>query len=142
MMDIKPENRRWNFFDEAIFGVAGGCRGDELYNLKIQDVNHKNNIIVVQIISTKNNVPRRFVITNGEDQKDWTTLVNRYMQLRPKNAQDPRFFYRYERGRCVNQVVGKHTISKIPYEMAKFLQLTNPIQYTGHSFRRTSILLS
>jgi hypothetical protein len=97
---------------------------------------------VVQIISTKNNVPRRFVITNGEDQKDWTTLVNRYMQLRPKNAQDPRFFYRYERGRCVNQVVGKHTISKIPYEMAKFLQLTNPIQYTGHSFRRTSILLS
>jgi integrase len=95
---------------------------------------------VVQIISTKSNVPRRFVITNG-DQKDWTTLVNRYMQLRPKNAQDPRFFYRYERGRCVNQVVGKHTISKIPYEMAKFLQLPNPIQYTGHSFRRTSSTL-
>jgi integrase len=62
----------------ANFGVGGACRCDELYNLKIQDVNHKDNIIVVQIISTKNNVPRRFVITNGEDQKDWATLVNRY----------------------------------------------------------------
>jgi integrase len=33
----------------AIFGVAGGCRCNELYNLKMQDVDHKNNIIVVRI---------------------------------------------------------------------------------------------
>lgn len=120
----------------AIFGVAGACRTDEIYNLKIKDVEYKNCVMLVQILSTKNNVQRRFVVT-----EDWVTPVNRYMQLRPKKAQDERFFYRYERGRCVNQVVGKHTISKIPYEIAKFLKISNPNLYTGHSFRRTSSTL-
>jgi integrase len=125
----------------TIFGVAGACRSDELYNLRVQDVQHKNSVIMVHISSTKNNVPRKFVVTNGEDENNWITIVQRYMELRPKNAEDKRFFYRYERGRCVNQVVGKHTISKIPFEIAKFLNLPNPTQYTGHSFRRTSSTL-
>lgn len=120
----------------AIFGVAGACRTDELYKIKVNDVEYKNCVMLVQILTTKNNLQRRFVVI-----EDWVTIVNRYINLRPQNAQDERIFYRYERGRCVNQVVGKHKISKIPYEIAKFLKLSNPNQYTGHSFRRTSSTL-
>ena len=35
-------------------------------------------------------------------------------------------------------MIGVHKIGKMPQDIAKFLALPNPNEYTGHSFRRTS----
>jgi integrase len=97
----------------TIMGVAGACRGDELHKMKLKDVEcDKENVAVVNIKESKNNMLRRFVVSNSADsQVDYLKLLRDYIKLRPRNAQDERLFYRYERGRCVNQVVGKHTIA-------------------------------
>jgi integrase len=99
----------------TIMGVAGACRGDELHKMKLKDVERdKENVAVVNIKESKNNMLRRFVVSNSADsQVDYLKLLRDYIKLRPRNAQDERLFYRYERGRCVNQVVGKHTIAKV-----------------------------
>lgn len=126
----------------AIMGVAGACRTDEIYKMKVSDIELKQDIAIVQVPDTKNNMKRRFVISDDiECHVLYVELLQRYVNLRPKNAQDARLFYRYERGRCVNQVIGKHTISKVPYEIARFLKLNEANQYTGHAFRRTSATL-
>lgn len=122
----------------AIIGVAGACRTDELYRMKYKDIQLKDDLAIVNIIETKNNVRRSFVIMKNTEHADWLKLVQNYIKLRPMNAVDERFFFRYERGRCVNQVVGKHTIATIPRQIAKFLKLDNISEYTGHAFRKTS----
>lgn len=48
---------------------------------------------------------------------------------------------RYEKGKCVNQPVGKNTFYRMPSIIARFLNLPNPELYTGHAFRRTSATL-
>ncbi|RZC42874.1 hypothetical protein BDFB_008765 [Asbolus verrucosus] len=69
---------------------------------------------------------------------DWLKLLLNYINLRSKNAVDERFFFRQERKRCVNQVVEKYTISKVPRELAVVLKLNNIDENTRHAFRRTS----
>lgn len=140
---IEAPNQRYLMMKViAIMGIAGACRTDELHKMKLSDIEYKDDVAVVKICETKNNIQRSFVISNNaESQVNWLKLLYDYTQLRPKNAQDERFFYRYERDRCVNQVVGKHTISKVPYEIAKYLNIKDAKEYTGHSFRRTSATL-
>lgn len=36
------------------------------------------------------------------------------------------------------QVIGVHTIAKMPVSIAEYLKLENPTSFTGHCFRRTS----
>lgn len=38
--------------------------------------------------------------------------------------------------------MGKHSIAKIPKEMASFLKLPNPELYTGHSYRRSATTIA
>lgn len=65
------------------------------------------------------------------------------MSLRPANMDqiNSRFFINYQNGKCSRQVVGINKISKFPNEIAQFLTLPNPQDYTGHCFRRTSATL-
>lgn len=123
----------------AIMGVVGACRTGELHKIKFKDIDLKDDVAIVRILETRNTVRRSFIITNnGEGSSDWLKLLQTYMKLRPHNAEDERFFFRYERGRCVNQVVGKNTISKVPREIAKYLKLDNVYEYTGRAFRKSS----
>lgn len=123
----------------AIMGVVGACRTGELHKIKFKDIDLKDDVAIVRILETKNTVRRSFIITNNsEGSVDWLKLLETYMKLRPHNAVDERFFFRYERGRCVNQVVGRNTISKVPREIAKFLKLDDVYEYTGRAFRKSS----
>ena len=41
----------------------------------------------------------------------------------------------------INQVIGINKIAKFPNDIAKFLQIPNQNEYTGHCFRRTAATL-
>jgi hypothetical protein len=119
------------------FGILGTCRGDELTNLNIENVTDSGNEIIVRIPDTKTKVPKVYII-DGE----FKNIVREYMKLRPKNARTNRFFLQYRNGKLTNQVMGKHSIAKIPKEMAKFLKLPEPHTFTGHSYRRSGTTIA
>lgn len=60
------------------------------------------------------------------------------MTLRPHNIQEKRFFLNYKQGKCTKQVVGINKIGGMAKDIAAFLKLPNPEQFTGHCFRRSS----
>lgn len=119
------------------FGLLGVCRGDELTNLIVDNVTDNGNEIVVRIPNTKTKVSKLYIIDGA-----FTAIVHDYMKLRPKNATTNRFFLQCRNGKLTNQMMGKHSIAKIPKEMAKFLQLPDPEAYTGHSFRSTGTTIA
>lgn len=122
------------------FGVLGTCRGVELTNLIVDNVKDTGEEIVVKVPDTKTNKTKKpkIYIINGE----FTNIVREYVKLRPKNSSTNRFFLQYRNGKLTNQPMGKHSIAKIPKEMATFLQLPDPHTYTGHSYRRTSTTIA
>ena len=125
-----------------IVGIAGACRRDELTNLRIDDIDDRGSVIVVNIPNTKTYTRRCFTIIDEADgEVHLMEIFRKYEKLRPKNCTSQRFFLRYCSGRCVNQVVGVNTMGQIPSMIAKFLNMEDPNCYTGHSFRRTSATL-
>jgi Phage integrase family. len=92
------------------------------------------NIILVNIPNTKTKKHRSFTII-GEF---YLNLYRKYATLRPKDITFDRFFIKYQNGHCHRVVMGIHKISKVPKDVASFLRLPNPHEYTGHCLRRTS----
>ena len=109
-----------------IFGVIGACRGDELTNLIIGNVKDDGKEISVHIPITKTKEPKDYIIC-GEMCK----IIREYIKLRPKHAKTDRLLMTYSKGRCVNQVMSKHSIAKVPKEFTAFIQLPEPNLYTG-----------
>lgn len=125
-----------------VFGVAGALRNEELLNLKVSDIEHKDTVLVVHITKTKTNRPRLFVITSEfEGIVKSIELFNKYLALRPKKTPHDRFFINYRNGKCTVQPVGIHTFGSVPSKIASYLHLPEPSLYTGHCFRRTSATL-
>lgn len=126
-------------------GIAGACRRDELIKMKIDDIECKESLLIVCIPDSKTNQSRKFTIINdtAENAIDYVGYYKKYIHLREqcKNNLGRRLFFRYSKGRCTNQVIGMNTIGKIPSDIAKYLNLSNPNLYTGHCFRRTSATL-
>lgn len=119
-----------------IFGIYGATRADELTKVDVRDVTEQENLFVVKIPETKNNVIRSFTIEN-----EYAEYVRQYRNLRPSRMSTTRFFIKYQKGKCCNQVIGRHKFLSIPKKIAEFLNLPEPEKYTGHSFRRTSATL-
>lgn len=105
-------------------------RCDELMKLRTNDLQKEGSLIVVEIVDTKTNVPRRFVI----DKLELVDLVEKYQRLRPPAMKSDRFFLTYRNGRCINQVMGKNMFYRIPRQIAQYLNLKNPESYTGETF--------
>ena len=78
-------------------------------------------------------MPREFTL-----EGKWAETVRKYMKLRPQECNLENFFLGYRDGRVVRQPIGKNCIGSVPTEIAKFLNLSSPEEYTGHSFRRSS----
>lgn len=117
-----------------IFGLNGACRGCELVNLKVEDVeNHSNELLLINVKETKTKKNRSFIV-----QGQYTKIIHKYQALRPTNMENNRFFINYRNGKCTRQAIGKNKISNMPKEIAKYLKLKDVELYTGHCFRRTS----
>lgn len=116
-----------------IFGFNGTCRGGELTGLTVKNINDDGKELRVNIPNTKTKKPKEYIICD-----QFASIVREYIKLRPSNAKTDRLFLQWRSGKCVNQVMGKHSIANIPKEVAKYLNLPEPLKFTGHSFRRTS----
>ncbi|KAJ3661338.1 hypothetical protein Zmor_005737 [Zophobas morio] len=117
----------------CVMGVAGACRTDELCNMKMKDIIVKEDIIIVNIPTSKNGASRKFVVI----EPLWTEIIRKYTSKRP-TPDMPKLLIGFRGDKPTRQNIGHNTISKTPNTIAKFLGLKNPDQYTGHSFRRTS----
>lgn len=120
----------------VVFGIAGACRICEISQVTIDDIEDAGTLLVVKINQTKNDVSRRFIVT-----EEYVKFYRMYIALRPPAAKDRRLFYAYRNGKCINQVVGKNQFYKVPETVANFLCLENAKSYTGHAFRRSSATL-
>lgn len=76
---------------------------------------------------------RSFVI-----KRDLFKVHKKYVSLRSKDINHPRFFINYHKGKCSKQPIGVHKFGNISKDIAVILNLENSKLYTGHSFRRTS----
>lgn len=112
-------------------------RREELTKLTVNNIEDRGCVLVVHIPDSKTHQERTFTITH----QDYIQLYRKYYALRPPKATSQRFFLRYTRGKCANQVVGIHKIGEIPSIVAKFLKLSDVKMYTGHCFRRSSATL-
>lgn len=119
-----------------IFGICGACRREELANVKVEDIKHHVDMILVNIPNTKTKIPRSFTI-DGE----FYATVMKYAALRPQKASSDRFFLNYQKGKCTVQNIGKNKFDKMPNTIPTYLNLPDPHPYTGHSFIRTSATL-
>lgn len=124
-----------------IVGIFGGCRIGELVAMSVDDVEDRGTVLVVQIPDTKTHKPRTFTIINGSNSVSAIDVFRKYRKLRPEKISHKRLFINYKNKKCTVQPVGVNTFSTIPRKIAQFLGLSNPLEYTGHSFRRSSATL-
>jgi hypothetical protein len=119
-----------------IFGINGACRRQELANITTNDVENHGQVLLVQVKNTKNKIPRSFTI-----QGPFYDIVRKYQALRSTKATSNRFFQNYQNGKCTRQPIGINKFGAMPKQIATFLNLSDPHEYTGHSFRRSSATL-
>lgn len=123
-----------------MFGIAGGCRREELHSISMEDVQDTGAQLVVTIPCTKTHIKRVFTIINDMEGINFLELFRKYIKLR-SNLQIDHLFVGYRNSKCIAQRVGIHTIGGMPKKIANYLKLDNAEKYTGHCFRRTSATL-
>jgi hypothetical protein len=109
--------------------------------MSIDDIEDKGSYLLVSVPDTKTNKPRKFTIIKEGSSVDALELYRKYISLRPAKVQHRRLFINYKNQKCGVQPVGINTLSKIPFKVATFLNLSKPELYTGHSLRRSSATL-
>lgn len=127
-----------------IFGITGACRRDELVKMTTDDFKEEGSVLIVTVPNSETNKSRVFTILNDTESKpnlDYVGICKKYFKLRLEKTGSNRLFLKYGKGICMNQAVGKNNIAKIPSDVANYLGLPEPSQYTGHCFRRTSASL-
>ncbi|XP_063544507.1 uncharacterized protein LOC134752749 isoform X1 [Cydia strobilella] len=121
----------------VIFGVLGACRRQELQRLLFKNVKvFDDEMLLVNIMKTKNKLDRTFTVTGK-----YYHIVKKFIDARPKDCRNERFFLTYYKGKCSLQNVGINYFGNMGKTVATYLKLSNPELYTGHCFRRTSATL-
>ncbi|CAH0557987.1 unnamed protein product [Brassicogethes aeneus] len=117
-----------------VIGIAGACSTEELIHLKFDDLDNRDDIIIVNIsLKGKHGATRKFVIADPL----WVETVTKYTSIRPTPNME-KLFIGLRNFKPTKQNIGHNTISGVPREVAKFLNLENLHLYTGHTLRRTS----
>ncbi|KAJ8971933.1 hypothetical protein NQ317_015439 [Molorchus minor] len=84
-----------------IFGISGACRGDELTNLRVDDIEDVVLSLIITIPNTKTKISRTFVVTRTEGNTNILDLNRKYAALRPPHTSHGRFFVFYKSGKCI-----------------------------------------
>ncbi|XP_029713343.2 uncharacterized protein LOC115257648 [Aedes albopictus] len=125
-----------------IVGVYGACRREEILKLTLNDIEDTGNSVKITVPNSKSKTLRQFVITRGSDPEvDMVKLFRLYAQKRPVGVPHSRFFIGYRYGKCTKQAIGINSIAHMPKQIAEFLHLPSPQEYTGHCFRRSAVSL-
>lgn len=67
-----------------VMGILGGCRCDELVNLKTTDIEDNRSLLVVNILKTENYKPWSFVVSGVEGKgSNGLEIYLTYLALRP-----------------------------------------------------------
>lgn len=111
----------------------GACRRHELHDLKVNDINDLQSILVVTIQNTKTKTSRQFTVTGS-----YYKICKKYMDLRPTTCTSSSFFLNYFNGKCTVQNIGINKFGNMGKQIATYLNLPDPHLYTGHCFRRSS----
>lgn len=99
----------------------------------LDDIEDEGGCFIVNIPITKTDKPRSFAVIG-----EFYEPVKKYLNLRPKDYTSKNVFLKYTNGKCSRQNIGINTIGSMPKQIATYLQLLNPKEYTGHLFRRSS----
>lgn len=111
--------------------------------MQTDNIIDNGSVLIVTIPDSKTHTERRFTVIGetGIPNLNLLDIYRKYAKLRPENAVSKHFFLSYRNEKCTKQVIGINTFSKIPSIIAKYLNLSKPDTYTGHTFRRTSASL-
>jgi integrase len=120
-------------------------RRSEICNLKQQDFTRGEDHLVVTIPTSKSDRAgngRKFVVVSDEDpRKCAIKLYDGYIQKIKAKGPNERFWKQYRHGKYTSQNRGKNYFSNLPTQIAKFLNLPNANEFTGHALRRTAATL-
>lgn len=122
-----------------ILGISGTMRGNDIFDLNMEDVVDLATHIQISVKDTKCHVNRQFVIVNS-DRVQYATIIRKYNSLRPPDRQDQRYLTAYTKGKCHNLPVGIHKVRRVPSAVASYLGLSEPEKYTGHTARRLQVM--
>ncbi|XP_031332906.1 uncharacterized protein LOC116163191 [Photinus pyralis] len=132
-----PDNDYLGMKIALIIGIAGACRCDEIVKMKTEDIEDLGSLLHIQIPDSKTNKTRSFTVIGAH----YIGIYRKYVNVRPANMNNSRFFLKFAKGKCHRAVMGIHFIGEICRKVASYLNLKNPKEYTGHCMRRTSATL-
>lgn len=114
----------------------GACRSNEMYSMKMEDIENLGSALLVTIPNTKTKTIRKFTVTDN-----FYNICKKYIDLRPASVAVQSFFLNYQKGKCTVQKIGINKFGSMGKQIATYLKLPNANLYTGHSFRRSSATL-
>ena len=121
-----------------IFGLSGGLRVDELTHLKRDDITVVAQGYLKVTIQDSKTGPRKFVVhTHEEKHLNAVEMYQHYLKMLPTGIKSDRVWLRMENGKIQDRPLGKNNMAEISKEIARFLKLPNPEDYTSHSIRRS-----
>lgn len=96
---------------------------------------------MIKVPTSKTNVRGSFVVCSSDDQHaelNYYSYLDRYHKIRMELPNEEPYLLQVRNNKCTRQRVGINTVGGVPCAIATCLQLVNPKQYTGHTFRRSS----
>lgn len=112
-------------------------------NVKFEHIKRYDDLFLVIIPKTETSAERSFTLTGT-----FFNIVDKYVNLRPENTSENRFFLDYQGGKCSIHPIGKRKLLQVAREIAKYLKLSEPARYTGnnqysrHEFTEEKYILS
>lgn len=114
----------------------GACRANEMYSMKLEHLQDLGSTLLITVPNTKTKITRKFTITDK-----FYKICKKYIDLRPPNFTSNIFFLNYQNGKCATQRISINKFTVMGKQIATFLKLPNPENYSGHNFRRSSATL-
>lgn len=102
--------------------------------MTVDDLEDMGSLLLIKIPNTKTNKSRTFNVLGDE----YLGKYRNYVNLRPADFKERRFFLKYQNGKCYKAVMGIHKIGSVAKDVALYLKIPNWKEYTGHCLRRTS----